>query len=163
MRRVLSLLPVLVVALSLLSCATMARGTHEDISVNSSPSGANATLTCSKGETKSGVTPLAISIRRNAGECSLKVSKEGFAEETVAVEQGMNGRFWANFGFLPLVPIGVVTYAGGLGYSQPDNQGRQMGSAMVVAGLVPWAVDYWSGAMHEHSPTRVDLVLKPKN
>jgi hypothetical protein len=163
MRRVLTLLPVLVLALSLFSCGTMARGTHEDISINSSPAGARATLTCTKGATQSGVTPLTITIRRNAGECSLKVSKEGFAEETVAIEEGVNGTIFRNFGFLPLVPIGYVTYAGGLGYSQPDNQGRQMGSAIMVAGLVPWAVDYWSGAMHEHTPNRVDLVLKPKN
>jgi hypothetical protein len=163
MRRVLSLLPVLVLALSLLSCATVARGTHEEIAVHSSPAGASATLTCTKGETKSGVTPLTISIRRNAGECTLNVSKEGFADATMHIEQGMNGRFWANFGFLPLVPIGVVTYEGGLGYSQPNNTRRQQGELMIVGGLLPWAVDYWSGAMHEHTPNRVDLVLKPKN
>jgi hypothetical protein len=163
MRRVLSLLPVLVLALSLFSCATVTRGTHEDISINSSPAGANATLTCTKGETKSGVTPLTITMRRSAGECSLKISKEGYAEETVPIEEGMNGRFWGNFGFLPLVPFGVVSYAGGLGYSQPNNTRRQQGSLMIAGGLVPWIVDLGSGALHEHAPHRVDLVLKPKN
>jgi len=162
MCRLLALLPVLV-ASTLVSCATMAGGKFENIAVSSSPAGADATLTCTKGETRRGVTPETFTIRRNAGECSLKVSREGFAEETVAVAQGINGAYWRDFGFIGLVPIGAVTYSGGLVFSQPSNQGRQQGTAMMIAGVLPFAVDYWTGAMHEHQPHQVDLVLKPKN
>ena len=73
-RRSLVLLPIF----TLISCATIVSGTHENIAVNSSPAGARAALRCPRGELQEGVTPVTMSIRRNVGDCNLTVSKEGF-------------------------------------------------------------------------------------
>lgn len=155
--RILSLLPVL----ALFSCATILTGTHETIAVTSTPTAANATLTCASGERHEGITPMTVSIRRNAGECRLEVSKDGFQPAATTIISGVNGAFWGNFATSPLVPVALVAVNGFL-YTRPDNTSRTWGAVALLTVAGSWLTDVRTGAMHRHTPDKIDVALKPK-
>lgn len=152
----LALLPLLV----LISCATVGSGRDENIQVNSTPSGADALLTCAHGVPVSGVTPAVLRIRRNSGACELKITKEGFEEQRTPLVSGINGAFWGNFGFSEMLPIGALGVMIGSDDDKPATVAA--GAAMVLTSVAVFIVDYRSGAMREHEPNRVDAVLKPR-
>jgi hypothetical protein len=156
MGRILFLLPLF----TLISCASILSGTHENIAVNSSPSGADAALTCSPLAVQRGVTPLSISIPRKSGDCTLTVSKEGYAEQTIDIKQGINGKYWINFAWSPLVPTGLVGIIGW--YGDPTASDKELGAAMLLVAAAAFSIDRFTGAIHEHSPKTIDVALKPK-
>lgn len=156
MRRLLALLPLLV----LISCATVRSGRDENIEVNSTPPGADALLTCAHGTPARGVTPVVLRIRRNSGACELRLSKEGFEEQRTALASGINGTFWGNFGFIPLLPAGYLGVAIGSDDDKPGDVAA--GTAMILTSIAVFVVDYKTGAMHEHDPNRIDAVLTPR-
>jgi hypothetical protein len=139
--------------LSLVSCATMTTGRTELIRVGSSPGQANATLICEGRTAGEGTTPVAFTIRRDAGDCSLTLRKEGFEEQTIAIEQGVNPAYWGNMILSPVVPAGVLVTLG--------NE-KAIGVGLLGSALVIFGTDFWTGAVHAHKPGSVDAVLKPK-
>jgi hypothetical protein len=79
----LLLLPVLL----LTSCATITRGVHEKLRVQSDPPG--ATVTLSTGE--KGVTPATFVEKRRSDKFTVTVSKAGYVAQTVTVESKAGG------------------------------------------------------------------------
>lgn len=154
MVRAIAFLPLL----TLISCATMVSGKNESIEVRSTPSGATAALTCSDGTNRAGVTPVTMVIPRKSGACSLTLRKDGHAAQTLALEPSINGKFWRNFGTLPLIPLGIIGVNGVL-FTKPDNQSKAWGSAALVTAGAVWAIDYWTGAYREHEPSVIDVTL----
>jgi hypothetical protein len=142
-------------ALSLSACATIMTGPREEIHVTSSPAQARAELKCEKAEAD-GVTPVVLTIRRNSGDCILTLSKAGFRSKQVAIGQGVNPAYWTNMIFSPLVPAGAYVMALG------DSGGSPTGGAMLAAGALFVATDFWTGAAHMHRPQAVDVVLEPE-
>jgi hypothetical protein len=140
----------------LASCATITTGRFEDIHVSSSPSAADAALVCGGQPSGEGRTPATFKIRRNAGDCTLTVRKEGFADQSIALEQGVNPIYWSNMVFSPLAPAGAYVAAFG------DSGERVLGVGLLSAGFVIFATDFWTGAVHAHKPGSVDVVLKPR-
>lgn len=69
------------------SCATVTRGIHEKLRVESDPSGAEALL--STGET--GVTPAVFVKNRRTENFTVTVSKAGYVSQTVKVESRASG------------------------------------------------------------------------
>lgn len=149
MRRAIVLL---LSAAVLSSCATMTTDRFEDIVVNSSPSGADATLVCARG-TSRGVTPATIRIRRNAGDCDLTIAKEGFASQTMHFEQGVNRAYWLNMPLAIFAPAGAYVMTG-------DASDRSAGTGLLLVGIAAIATDFWTGAVHAHTPHRVDVTLE---
>ena len=140
----------------MIACATLTSGVRETIAVSSSPGGAAATLICNGKDAGSGVTPVQFTIRRNAGDCNLHLSKEGFEDVTLPIEQGVNPHFWTNMIFSPLVPGGAyVLYLG-------DSGESPIGGLMIATAAVVFSTDFVTGAVHKHRPSHVDVVLKPK-
>jgi hypothetical protein len=124
--------------------------------VSSSPGGATATLVCEGKPAGSGVTPTTFTIGRRAGDCNLTIAKDGFADQSILVEQGVNPVYWANFGFMPLILIGLDPL---------DFTGRtsdQTRSAVALGAVGIFSTDFITGAVHGHRPKAVDVVLKPK-
>lgn len=149
-------LALFVACLSLMSCATLANGRNETISVSSSPSEAKATLACETGAAESGLTPIVFTIRRNAGDCNLTLSKDGYAERVMLIEQGVNPSYWANMAFTPLAP------ASGLLIVAKDPQAKLLGVGFLITGFFVFGTDFFTGAVHTHRPSHVDVVLEPK-
>lgn len=147
---------VLLIAIFLTGCATITTGRFEEIRVSSSPGDADATLVCEGRPSGEGKTPVAFKIRRNAGDCTLTIRKEGFAEKTVAIQQGVNPAYWGNMIFSPVAPVGTLFLIGDAGGDQA------VGIGLLGAGLAIFGTDFWTGAVHAHKPHSVDVVLKPK-
>jgi len=147
---------LLISCLCLVSCATMTTGRTELIRVSSSPDQANATLVCQGRPSGEGTTPVAFTIRRDAGDCSLTLRKEGFQEQTIAIEQGVNPAYWGNMIFAPVAPAGALVTLFG------DSDEKPVGVGLLASALVIFGTDFWTGAVHAHKPGSVDAVLKPK-
>lgn len=155
MKRFLSLL---LAACLLSSCATITRGTHEVISVDSNPSGADATIKCANNITASGTTPARITIPRKAEGCSIDVAKSGMKTQKIQLERGFNASFWANF--IPAAGLPVGTIAAFTGNGSDDAVG-----ALFVAGILGGAgflVDRFTGAMYDHNPNVIKVTLQPQ-
>src|SRR6266481_5562971 len=71
----------------LTSCATIIRGVHEKLRIESDPSGANVVL--STGE--KGITPATFVEKRRRDNFTVTVSKPGYASQTVTVKSKAGG------------------------------------------------------------------------
>lgn len=142
--------------LTLCSCATTFGDRNEKIPVTSSPAGAQATLACADGTTVSGLTPATLEVRATATDCQLRITTDGYEPRTVVIGRGINGAFWGNFGFSLLAPAGAFATSGDGQYDKP------LGFAMIAGAILPFYIDYRSGAMHKPEPNSVDVVLIPK-
>ncbi|HLW34872.1 MAG TPA: PEGA domain-containing protein [Chthoniobacterales bacterium] len=69
------------------SCATITRGVHEKLKVQSDPAGANVTL--STGE--KGITPATFVEKRRRDQFTVTVSKPGYVSQTVTVQSKAGG------------------------------------------------------------------------
>jgi PEGA domain len=89
------ILGVAALAVALSGCASITRGTTENISIASSPSGAEATITGLEVPTAC-VTPCAIIAKRNA-DISVTFAKEGYEPQTVQLTTEVPGTGAAGF------------------------------------------------------------------
>ena len=145
------------------SCATITTGTHEKINVDSNPSSAAATLTCDRAEAQHAVTPATFTIARKAGNCTLSLEKDGYDPKRLVLEEGINGRFWGNFAFSPLIPTGLYFIID----DQATSSDKAAGTAMLATAGVVFLTDFVTGAMYEHTVDgrtvkRIEVELKPK-
>ena len=147
----LFLVPIVV----LFSCASVVSGTRESITVNSTPPGADATLTCSEVRVDHGVTPTTLTLRRNAGDCLLTISRSGFTTVEQVIEQGVNPMYWGNFVVAPLALYGVSEVSDG-----SDIEDRVILGAAVGSMAASWLIDYATGAIHVHRPGIVNVTLR---
>jgi PEGA domain len=89
------ILGVAALAVALSGCASITRGTTENISIASSPSGAEATITGLEVPTAC-VTPCAIIAKRNA-DIAVTFAKEGYEPQTVQLTTEVPGTGAAGF------------------------------------------------------------------
>jgi len=150
---------LLLIGCLLTSCATITRGTNEVISVDSNPSGATATIKCANNITASGTTPAKITIPRKADDCHLDVANSGMKTQTLKLERGFNGSFWANFIPASALPITVI-------YVFLGDGSDATGSTLAVVGLlggIGFLVDRFTGAMYDHNPHVIKVTLQPEH
>jgi hypothetical protein len=119
MRRTLVLLSLAISSLGLNGCATITRGTHEALVIESEPSGAQVRL--STGFT--GTTPTSFKIPRK-GEVYVTISKEGFETVNVNVTTQVAGAGAAGMAGNVLVGgiigVGVDAFSGGMLEHKPN-------------------------------------------
>ena len=148
-----SLLPLLLLTIS---CASALTGKHETITVDSNPPAANATLFCGLTRVGDAVTPAKFTIARNAGDCTVTVSKSGFLDANTSIEQGVNPVYWANFLTVPIAVAIAWT-------SAPVLVVAGSGAPVWAIGGSGFLADYWSGAIHRHRPSRVSVSLRKES
>ena len=132
------------------SCASGLTGVTENITVDSTPQGANATLSCKVGPVADSLTPAKFTIARNAGDCTVEVSKSGYVRQHALIEQGVNPAYWGNVVTAPAVLAGVFLVG---------SLAAPIGGPLIVAGASGWLVDLRTGAIHAHRPRNVRLTL----
>lgn len=76
----------IVLSLSLCSCAAVFRGSSDQVKIESTPAGAEAT----SGQTKIGATPVQFTVPRQ-GSTSITLVKQGYEDNIGTVEKGVNG------------------------------------------------------------------------
>jgi hypothetical protein len=156
MKRALSLL---LIGCVLSSCATITNGTHEVISVDSNPSGAEATIKCNNKISAIGTTPAKLTIPRKADGCRITVAQNGMKTESMEIERGFTSSFWLNFVPASGVAIGTVAAFSG-------NGSDDVISGLFIAGFaggIGFIVDRFSGAMYDHNPNVIKVTLQPEH
>jgi len=116
----------------LVSCATViGKSSPETLEVRSNPEKASVVITDEKGtKILEGMTPTMVSLEKKKGyfrgkKYTIKISKQGFAEQVVTVYTKINGWYiLGNFIFGPLAPIGwiIVDPATGAMWSLDINE-----------------------------------------
>lgn len=165
---------VVLAAVVLTRCASLAHDEFQQVPVTSTPSGAEVTLDCGRGETQIGTTPLTLMLRRRDTNCSVAIAKAGFAGTRVdfhrtiapaafadlaagAIAAGIVATSDIDFSAQNGTPSGgtVNVSASGSGSVSPAAAGGVVFSVAVL-------VDAASGALYVHSPKRVDVTLRPR-
>lgn len=118
------------VALGLTACATIIKGTSQEIAINTNPTGATCTLNREGAPIgKVDSTPGVAKVERTKHEITVVCNKAGYQEATYLARSGVEGSTFVNFAL------------GGLG------------------GPIGWAIDSANGAdNHYRSPINVTLL-----
>jgi uncharacterized protein YceK len=148
---------LLLIVCLLSSCATITRGRDEVISVESSPSGANATIRCAGNVSASGTTPARLTIPRKADGCNVNVEKSGMKTRNIEIERGFNASYWMNF--IPTVGFPISAFSDAFGNNSSNSAGWL---AVGLAGAAGFIVDRVTGAMYDHNPHVINVTLQPE-
>jgi hypothetical protein len=151
-------LAILCGALSLLTgCATMSGSGPERIAIDSDPAGADVSVTCDNmGVVATAVTPSAVLVPRTADDCIVTISKNGYVSHDVALESGLNPRFWGNLPWMAGVPIGLVAVV--FGGASGDGVAVLALGAVGATGMI---VDSVTDAKRDHDPKEIRVTLAP--
>jgi len=148
---------LLLIGCLLSSCATISHGSHEVISVESNPSGANATIRCAGNISATGTTPVRLTIPRKADACNVNVEMSGMKTQNVQLERGFTGAYWMNF--TPTLGLPIALLSEGLSISGSTANGWLI---IGLAGAAGFVIDRVSGAMYDHDPHVVNVTLQPQ-
>lgn len=132
----LALLAAATSLLALAGCATIVGDTDETITLKSSPSGANISITDEKGsETFTGSTPTTVQLEKADGSYfggktyTVEIHKPGFQSRTLTIDSRLNGWY--------------------------------LGGNLLFGGWIGWlVVDPMTGAMYNLSPNEINAELK---
>jgi hypothetical protein len=147
---------LLLVGCLLSSCATISHGSNEVVSVESNPSGANATIRCAGNISVSGTTPARLTIPRKAEGCNVNVEKSGMRTQNVQIERGFTGTYWLNF--TPMLGFPIWLFSGSIWASGSTGVGWLAVGLAGAAGLI---VDRATGAIYDHDPHVINVTLEP--
>ena len=161
-------------AVLLAGCATALHSDFEKIPVTSTPSGADVTLDCGRGEMRIGTTPLTLMLHRKDAGCFVTIAKSGWI--------GARVDFHRSIAAATLLDVAAGALAAGVVANSNIDFSAQNGTAsggdvnvsasgsgsvspaavggVVLSGAV--LVDAATGALFSHSPSRVDVTLRPK-
>jgi hypothetical protein len=148
---------LLLIGCLLCSCATITHGRDEVISVESSPSGANATIRCAGNISTSGTTPARLTIPRKADGCNVNIEQSGMKTRNVQLERGFTGAYWLNF--IPTLGLPIYALGEGIGNRDPNASGWLI---IGLAGAAGFIVDRVTGAIYDHDPHVINVTLQPQ-
>ena len=148
---------LLLIGCLLSSCATISHGSHEVISVESSPAGASATIRCAGNISVSGTTPARLTIPRKADGCNVNIEKSGMKTRNVEIERGFTAAYWLNF--VPTLGLPIYVLSQGIWASGSGATGWVI---VGFAGAAGFIVDRVTGAMYDHDPHVINVTLQPE-
>jgi hypothetical protein len=149
---------LLLIGCLLCSCATMTRGRDEVISVESNPSGANATVSCAGNISATGTTPARLTISRKAEGCHVNIAKSGMKTKVIELDHGVNASYWMNFVVLGGVPLSLAMGLNG----DPPNTTTRAWLGVGLLGAAGFVIDRATGAMYDHNPNVINVTLQPE-
>ena len=111
-------------------CATIMQGTTQELSVSSSPTGAQVTV---NGQAK-GTTPAVLDLKRKDNHV-VRVTMDGYQPFEVALSRSTSGWVWGNlvFGGIPGLAVDAIT--GGLYKLSPEQISAALSKEDVVTEL----------------------------
>ena len=116
MKKSISVFLISIIVLGQSGCATIVSGKSQDVSVRSNPLGANVAVD----DSALGTTPMILKLKRKSRH-TIKVTKEGYGEETRGTRRGFNWWFIGNLLFGGIIGI-IVDFATGAVYTvQPEE------------------------------------------
>ena len=133
----------LVCASVLLGCATIMHGTHEDVGIGSSPSGASVTID----NIQHGMTPVIAKLTRKDNHV-VTISMPDYATFSATVTRGVSGWVWGNIVFGGLIGLAVDAISGGIYKLTPEQisgtlaQARAMNDGIYIRVVLRPAADW---------------------
>jgi uncharacterized protein YceK len=132
-----------ITVLSLSGCATIMHGTHQDVGISSTPTGASVLI---DNQTE-GVTPVVVKLTRKANHV-VNIQMAGYLPFEATLTHSVSGWVWGNVAFGGLIGLAVDAASGGIYKLTPEQvagslqSGRastlkQDGGLYVVAVLEP--------------------------
>ncbi len=122
---------VIVFLFGLIGCATIFKGSTQDVGLNSNPQKATVKVKSMGGvEIFSGTTPTAVKLPKKS-EYIVTIDMQGYKSSTVQITQTLEGWFWGNLLCGGLVGM-VIDYASGAMW---DLQPEQISVSLVTASL----------------------------
>jgi hypothetical protein len=157
--RIRTILSSITIAAFTLRCATVNDGTYQRIAVSTEPSGASIAVDCgSAAHHVRKTTPATIKVPRRADPCKLLVTKEGYENESIALKRVVSPRAYSNF---HLAAAGVEAMSDDCCDSDWFAFLALLTAGSAAVGAVGMTVDRATGAIFEHTPEVVSLVLHP--
>lgn len=148
---------LLLIGCLLSSCATITHGRDEVISVESSPSGASATIRCAGNISVNGTTPARLTIPRKADGCNVNIEKSGMKTQNVQIERGFTATYWLNFA--PTLGLPIYVLSEGIWGTGSGANGWVIVGLAGAAGLI---IDRATGAIYDHDPHVINVTLQPQ-
>ncbi|MGV3658577.1 MAG: hypothetical protein ACO1TE_00280 [Prosthecobacter sp.] len=133
-----SVIPVLALNLLLTNCASIVGKSSYPVSITSTPSAANVTITNKKGvAVHSGLTPTTVTLKSSAGffqneRYTLTFSKPGHTSRSVPLKAGISGWYAGNIIFGGLVGILIVDPLTGAMWRLNDKVHADLGAGQAV-------------------------------
>jgi hypothetical protein len=134
--------------LFLTRCATMIHRAEETLHIDSTPSGANAHVSC--GIEADVTTPADVRVPRKALPCSVTVSHAGHQTQTVNIERGIAPAFWLNMAGAIAAPLAL----------NESFKHRGKAGLLGAVGLTGLLIDRVTGAMYAHEENRIRVTLQ---
>jgi hypothetical protein len=152
------------ITLAAFGCGTVTHGVNQSLPVTTAPPGATVQVSCADGTSSTVVSPGTLLLRRNAEECAVRISKEGYQPETIVLQRTKSKVMIANVGASVLTFVAGVV-GGVLICTAAHPAGTAYGACAVtgaLAGLIaPSWLDARTGAMYLQRPARIDVTLRP--
>jgi hypothetical protein len=151
------LLPlVLVTGLLAGGCATVFRGTRQNVEVFTDPPGATATA----GDQRI-TTPGTLRLSRKEKLTEVRIEKAGYETRVAMIERRASGLVWLNMLGIPAGALagGVLGSKSGSGWLGNLEEGMAYGGA--IAPAAAFATDYQTGAAYRLVPARLVVKLTP--
>jgi hypothetical protein len=119
MRRLIALL--LIVGMTV-NCASIVHGTRQEISIQSTPTGADVVVKCAKDAPfNAPSTPAEITLKRNRGGCAITVWKKGYEPRTFFLTRQLSGWYIANILIGGVIGL-IIDAADGAMFNLSPNQ-----------------------------------------
>ncbi len=116
MRRVISGLLAVVLVVNACGCATVVKGSHQQIGITSNPAGAYVKVDgIDKGE-----TPMVVKMKRNKSH-TVQLDKPGYETYEAAISTHGSGWIWGNLLIGGLIGLVVDLISGASNNLEPDN------------------------------------------
>jgi hypothetical protein len=111
----------LILFLGSFGCATIIHGSSQDVSINSTPSGAEVTAD----NVPSGKTPVMLHLKRGDAH-TIQVNVPGYLPYEIILTKSVSGWVWGNLLFGGLIGLAVDAISGGLYYLNPEQVQAQL-------------------------------------
>ncbi|MDD2725663.1 MAG: hypothetical protein PHH59_16835 [Methylovulum sp.] len=116
-------------AIALLSgCASIVTDSAHPVAISSLPSNAEFAVVNQQGKTvHSGKTPATVTLKSDAGyfkgeKYTLKFQKEGYGTQSTPLNAHLNGWYWGNLLFLPVIGHLIVDPLTGAMWALPESK-----------------------------------------
>lgn len=130
-------------SLFVISCGTIVNGTTQDVSIASSPSGAEVEIDGNA----VGETPITRSLDRG-NQHTIELNLDDYESESLVVKKSTSGWVWGNIIFGGLIGLAVDASTGGMYKLEPTDINRSLDEK--TAGLI------------KESDVYIGVVLQPK-
>jgi hypothetical protein len=118
-----------ITVLSVSGCATIMHGTHQDVGISSTPTGASVSID----NMEKGVTPVVAKLTRKENHV-VRIQLAGYQPFETTLTHGVSGWVWGNIAFGGLIGLAVDAASGGIYKLTPEqvSGSLQTGHASVL-------------------------------